>query len=213
MKKLVLTLAAATCFANGAFAQLHSRSQSFVGIKAGGSASNFVGAQAPYVRYEYGYHGGVFANLALSRPFSLQPEVLYSMKGSQGPTDIDDSSQYLTYIDVPVALRATTGPGFFVETGPQVGFLLKAKANGTGEYVDAKANYRSVDVGYLLGAGYQPKDGGLGIGLRYNGSFLSAFNTNAEGIEAPDKRNSTFQVYLTYSKLKHKKAKKKDTVR
>lgn len=211
MKRILLAFVATACAGNTAFAQLHSHNQSVVGLKLGGSASNFVGEQAPYFRYIYGFNAGVYANLPLSRPFSIQPEVLFSMKGSQGSAQVDESIKKLQYVDVPVAFRASSN-SFFVEAGPQAGFLIKATDDASGETVSVRKSYRSIDLGYLLGVGYQPKNGGLGIGGRYNGGFLSVLSGNNEGVVVADKRNSVFQLYLTYSAQKHKKN-KKNTVR
>ena len=127
MKKPLLILGAITCFTTASYAQLHSHSSSFVGVKAGGSAATYVGDLAKTPRFVYGFNAGVFANLALARPFSLQPEILFSMKGVQGDAGISDAYTWLNYIDIPVALRASTEGGFYAEAGPQVGFLLTAK--------------------------------------------------------------------------------------
>ena len=209
MKKTFLALSTLTLFAGTAHAQLHSHSDSFVGVKVGGSAATFIGDQAKYLRFAYGFNAGVFANLALNRPFSLQPELLFSMKGVQAQAGVSDVYVWLNYVDIPVALRATANAGFYAEAGPQVGFLITARTDATGEKVNVKDAYRAVDLGYLLGVGYQPPKGGLGVGGRYNGSFLSVFKAPEDGTDAADLRNSVFQVYLTYSPTHYHKPKKK----
>jgi hypothetical protein len=207
MKKLLCTVAAATLFAGSAQAQLHSRNTSYVGLKLGGTGSLFVGDNAKNQWLAYGLHGGIFANLKLAQPFSIQPEVLYSMKGVKdnfGPTEV---TKRLNYIDVPVAVRASTG-GLFVEAGPQVGFLLSATSDATGESVSDKSPYQTVDFGYILGVGYHPQRGGLGAGFRYNGGLLSVYKDPTNGAEADDVRNSAFQLYLSYSASRNKKNKR-----
>jgi hypothetical protein len=212
MKKSLLSLAVAALAVSSAHAQLHYRSNSFAGIKAGGSAASFIGDDAKNLQYVYGYQAGLFANLALSRPFSVQPELLYSMKGAQTPAGyLTQSSVWLNYIDVPVAFRATTKDGLFLEAGPQIGFLISAKSDASGEKVSVKSDYKSVDVGFVLGAGYQPLKGGLGIGGRYNAGFNTPLKDAIDSRTlTPDLRNSAFQVYLTYSRpTVHKKPNKK----
>jgi opacity protein-like surface antigen len=207
MKKVLLTLVVATACIGTSQAQLHSRSQSYAGLKVGGSAAMYTGDNTRNLWFVYGLHGGLFANLALAKPFSIQPEVLYSMKGVKDNSTPVEITQRLTYIDVPVAFRASASD-FFVEAGPQAGFLLSAKSDATGENVNVKSNFRSVDFGYILGVGYQPQRGGLGISGRYNGGFLSVAKDPIDGTEAADVRNSVFQVSLTYSKSRIKKNKK-----
>jgi hypothetical protein len=212
MKKSLLSLALAALAISSANAQLHYRSSSFAGIKAGGAAASFIGDDAKNMQYVYGFQAGLFANLALSRPFSIQPELLYSMKGSQTPAAyLTQSTVWLNYIDLPVAFRATTKDGLFLEAGPQVSFLINAKSDFTGEKVSVKSDYKPVDIGFVLGAGYQPLKGGLGIGGRYNAGFNTALKDVADSrVLTPDLRNSAFQVYLTYSRpTLHKKTNKK----
>ncbi|GAB3581500.1 porin family protein [Hymenobacter daeguensis] len=212
MKKSLLSLAVAALAVSSAHAQLHYRSASFAGVKAGGSVASFVGDDAKNLQNVYGFHAGLFANLALGRPFSLQPELLYSMKGAQTPAAyITQSTVWLNYIDVPVAFRATTKAGLFLEAGPQISFLINAKSDASGEKVSVKSDYKPVDVGFVLGAGYQPLKGGLGIGGRYTAGFETALKDATDSrVLTPDLRNSAFQVYLTYSRpTMHKKTSKK----
>jgi hypothetical protein len=134
------------------------------------------------------------------------------MKGAQTPAGyLTQSSVWLNYIDVPVAFRATTNDGLFLEAGPQVGFLINAKSDASGEKVSVKSDYKSVDFGFVLGLGYQPLKGGLGFGGRYNAGFDTTLKDAADS-QAPtlDWHNSAFQVYLTYSRpTLHKKSNKK----
>jgi len=211
MKKSILGVALAVCCVSTANAQLHRRSSSFAGLKAGGTASSFLGNDAnKNMRYIYGFNAGIFANLALAQPFSIQPELLYSMKGAQDAIGYSDATVWLTYIDVPVAFRATSTAGFFLEAGPQIGFLLSAKTDATGEKINVKSAYSNVDIGFVLGAGYQPTKGGLGIGGRYNGGFKTILKDPVDGTAARDVTNSAFQIYLTYSRPTTHKPKRKD---
>lgn len=207
MKRIFFTLATLTLAHSASHAQLHKRSDSYVGVKAGGSVASFTGDQSQNTRSVYGGHAGVFASLALNRPFTLQPEILYSMKGNMGQASISDATERLAYLDIPVALRANLSD-LFVEAGPQVGFLLAAKSTNAGESVSVRKERRDVDLGYLIGVGYQPVKGGLGIGGRYNAGFLSVFKDPLDGTDAADVHNSVFQVYLTYSANKYHKNKR-----
>jgi hypothetical protein len=210
MRKSLLILSA-VFFATTVHAQLHSRSTSYAGLKLGGSAATITGDVPANMRYVYGLSGGLFVHLPLSRPFSVQPELLYSMKGYRSPASYPDASTWLNYIDVPVAFRAATSAGLFVEAGPQLGILLTAKSDATGEKANVKSLYRPVDFGFVLGAGYQPRKGGLGIGGRYNASFNTVLKDGADGTVAGNAQNSAFQVFLTYSRpTYHKSTKRKD---
>lgn len=194
MKKVILSLALITGTAVAASAQ----SASF-GIKAGASLTNFTGkgTDGLDLKNKFGFHGGFVANFGINDVVSIQPELLYSMKGAKSPDNSIDNKVTTHYIDVPVLAHIKAG-GLFFELGPQVGFLVAAKAsaniNGSSISQDVKSGYKSVDFGYAAGLGYQ-MPAGPGIGLRYNGGFTDAVKDNGSDNAV---HNSAFQLYLTY---------------
>lgn len=186
--------------ATAAQAQRRGRNSGDVslGLKAGASLTNFVGADATGYDNRFGFHAGVFANIGLTSLFAFQPELLYSQKGVNY-SNTSDLSLRLHYVDVPLALHINTG-GLFFEAGPQVGFLVAAKYQRGSTTTDVKANSNAVDFGYLFGLGYQLKHG-LGASLRYNGGFTNVAQATTYGNTTYQTRarNSAFQLYLTYS--------------
>jgi hypothetical protein len=201
MKKILLSGALLAATAGIA----HAQSPSF-GIKAGASLTNITGSYTTGgadFKNKFGFHGGFVANLPISDIFSIQPELLYSMKGYKY-TGTDPYSavtytfkQTLHYIDVPVLARINAG-GLFFEAGPQVGYLVAANSSIDDGRVPTRSysgrdNLRKVDFGYAAGLGYQLPNG-PGIGLRYNGGFKNVMNT----YESAGARNSAFQLYLSY---------------
>jgi hypothetical protein len=52
------------------------------GLKGGPSYTTVVGQHVDGAAYRWGFHGGVLVNIPLNDRFSLQPEVLYSQKGT-----------------------------------------------------------------------------------------------------------------------------------
>jgi len=202
MKTSSLILAGLLLTAGAAQAQLHRPPTIVVGVKAGGTASQFVGADARLENPRYGFHAGLAFHLGEWQGLSVQPELLYSQKGSTQQESFYDLKRRLTYLDVPVPVRYQSG-NFFGEAGPQLGFLLSASLESSqgGEATDIKDNYRTLDVGYLLGVGYQPARGGFGVGLRYNGAFMRAPQDVAvagQPTAQTSLRNSAFQAYASY---------------
>ena len=188
-------LAAVAGFSGAAQAQ---RSNVSLGLKAGATYSSFVGKQAGDQDGLFGFHAGGFANIGITDLFAFQPEVLYSQKGSK-IANVVDASTRLHYLDVPLSFHVNSG-GFFFEAGPQVGFLLAAESKSGPTSVDVKSSTNAVDVGYLLGLGFQRKTG-AGIGLRYNGGFTNLPKAVTVGSVTVQNnvRNSAFQLYVTYS--------------
>ena len=200
MKKAVFTLLALTLTLGltGRAQAQHRGGDVSLGLKVGGSLTTFAGADATPYNTRFGFQAGVFANIGLAELIAFQPELLYSQKGGS-VNNTADTGFRLNYIDVPLALHVNTG-GLFFEAGPQVGFLVAAKAESGSIAVNFKDNYKTVDIGYLAGLGYQLKQG-LGIGLRYNGEFTNFPKPLVSGnvTQQTRLRNSAFQLYATYS--------------
>lgn len=168
------------------------------GLKGGPSYTTVVGPNVAGAAYQWGFHGGVLVNLPLTDRWSLQPELLYSQKG----TKEENSSTRIrvNYVDLPVLLRVAPGPGgLFLEGGPQLGYQAGSEASiDTRKPLarvtsDFAGSYPPFDVGYAAGVGYELPSG-LGIGLRYNGGLRHVL----QGATADDTaRNSAFQLYLS----------------
>ena len=56
--------------------------------------------------------------------------------------------------------------GFSLEAGPQIGFLMSAKAKADSESIDVKDAFESTDFGINVGAGYDVTEN-INLGLRY----------------------------------------------
>jgi len=169
-----------------------------LGLKGGPSYTTVVGQHVAGAASKWGFHGGVLVNVKLSDQLSLQPEVLYSQKGTKGAADSNRIN--LNYVDLPVLLRVATGlGGLFIEVGPQLGYLAGSDASIGSRTplarvtADFAGSYPPFDLGYATGFGYQLANG-LGLGLRYNGGFTHVL----KGATADDTaRNSAFQLYLS----------------
>ena len=178
-----------------------------IGIKAGGTLSTFVGADVTSSSSsKLGFHGGFVANLGINDRFSIQPELLYSMKGTEDKANSGTTTitgyQTLHYLDVPVMLKANFNQ-FFLEAGPQAGVLLSAKATiesgSNSQSLDNKSTFKDVDLGYALGLGFQATSGPM-VGFRYNGAFTDVPKSQSFGGRTiqPQARNSAFQLYIGY---------------
>jgi len=169
-----------------------------LGLKGGPSYTTVVGQHVAGAASKWGFHGGVLINVKLSDRLSLQPEVLYSQKGTKGAADSNRIN--LNYVDLPVLLRVATGlGGLFIEVGPQLGYLAGSDASIGSRTplarvtADFAGSYPPFDLGYATGFGYQLANG-LGLGLRYNGGFTHVL----KGATADDTaRNSALQLYLS----------------
>jgi opacity protein-like surface antigen len=149
---------------------------------------------------------GVFVSIPISSQFSFQPELSYSGEGSLQDIKISDASgnryvlaltTQLQFLNLPLLIQYNKGHGFYAETGPQPGFLLKAQV--TQEFpapAQAPAKIQGTNnttLSWLAGLGYNFRSG-LGVGLRYSLGMTSYFDV--PGIT--DQKVNTIQLGLQY---------------
>jgi hypothetical protein len=97
-----------------------------------------------------GFHIGGHYSTSIGTNFMFSPGIIYSQKGagfgSFAPT-LD-----LNYLDFPLLFVYQKYPdqSFFAEGGPYISYLLSAKDG----FFDLKDDYKTTDIGILLGAGY-----------------------------------------------------------
>jgi hypothetical protein len=122
------------------------------GLKGGASIANvngdFVDALGDW-KSTVGFCGGIFLELNFGRVLTIQPEVLYTMKGA----DTGEGKLKFDYIEIPVLLKLRIPMGSvhpFVFAGPAFGFTLKSALEGIELEDFPKSDYSAV-----LGGGLQ----------------------------------------------------------
>ncbi|WP_165903575.1 porin family protein [Hymenobacter gummosus] len=192
--------AALVLFAPAALAQTpEAPPRTLLGLKAGSSLTTFRGAAAEGQRYKAGLHFGVLVNTRISRRVSIQPEVLYSQKGSRLTEGAASSQNRFSYVDVPLLARVHFGC-FYAEAGPQYSLLLSAKSRQGEAVQNVTDAFRTSDFGYVGGLGLQLRNG-LGLGLRYHGGLRSTvrpYLTTGGRTARPDLRNAGLQASVFY---------------
>ncbi|OUJ73361.1 porin family protein [Hymenobacter crusticola] len=214
MKQLAVLLVALFC-AGTVHAQL--------GIRVGANTASVSAKVKEFhevdTRSRAGYQLGVFYEKKLTERWSLVPEVQFSNQRmnmhivESGVADGGYDANYrlrLRYLNVPIIARATVG-WFYLEAGPQVGFLLDAKEKGTNTYGSflgsysttynryATDTYRRADLGLVAGVGVNlPASFGLGV-RGYTGllSITEGKDTQYANYTGPLK-NQVVQASLTY---------------
>lgn len=152
------------------------------------------------------FNAGVFANIPIGGTLRFQPEVVYSRQGSKiqyqesnaplpGSTTVNTEFD-LHYLNVPLMLQVQTPGGFFVEAGPQIGFLLTAKDDESG--IDIKDELKKTDFGAAAGIGYLSRVG-LGLNARYNFGFSNIYDGEAGNDTDEGKyKNRVLSIGLVY---------------
>ena len=180
------------------------------GIKAGVNLAKLrpsaYGANEPQTNFKSTFNAGALVNIPLGTGgFAVQPEAMYSRQGSKMKvtttvgtvTTTNSIEQDLGYINVPVMLQWKSAGGFYVEAGPQAGFLIAAQQEGPADNAETenKEMFKPFDFSVGAGVGFLSRIG-LGIGARYNHGFRNVLDNDAD--QNPSLRNSVVNIGLQY---------------
>ncbi|MFZ4928560.1 porin family protein [Chryseobacterium sp. Mn2064] len=165
------------------------------GLKAGLNVSTVSNMD---MKAKAGFYGGIFANIPVTKDFSVQPEVMYSAVG--GILKENSSTKLnLEYLSVPVMFQYNALPNLYIEAGPQFNFLIDARLKKTASTGAYKNGTKSFDFGIGLGAGYYITRH-IGVNVRYVAGlsdivktryYYGYDNTNAV-------KNGVFQIGASY---------------
>mgnify|MGYP006176410685 CR=1 FL=1 len=145
MKKIILVAVLAL------FSFVGTNAQTAFGAKAGLNVANLSG-DVDGNKSLIGFNVGVFAEITLADSFYLQPELLYSTQGAKFDESTSGFSAdlNLNYINIPIMFKYDVANRFYLEAGPQVGFLVAADLGD----LDVKDSYESTDFGANFGLSY-----------------------------------------------------------
>ncbi|HET8837591.1 MAG TPA: porin family protein [Flavobacteriaceae bacterium] len=175
MKKIISIIAV--------FIGLNTYSQEInFGAKAGVNFASIAGDDADGLNNRTSFHVGFLAEIPLAPKFSLQPEIQYSAQGATAKGRVfttEGTFSYeakikLDYINLPVMANYSITDKFSLQAGPQIGFLVSAKAEAevsdgmeTGSAAEStKDDFKAVDFGIGFGAEYEFANG-LFLNARY----------------------------------------------
>ncbi|KRD07297.1 hypothetical protein ASE21_17525 [Flavobacterium sp. Root901] len=189
MKKVILTTIAILAFG---FANAQ---QTRFGVKGGLNITNFSGDNDSNALV--GFQLGGFAEIKVIERLSIQPELLFSTQGAKFDRNgsNNDLDLKLNYINIPVLAKFYITKQFTVEAGPQIGFLVSAKSDGD----DVKDFYKSTDLGFNFGAGYNFTDN-FSVGLRYTVGLSNVADYDTDDIDdyLDSPKNSVLAITAAY---------------
>jgi hypothetical protein len=157
-------------------------SQRFTGGLAIGLSASQVDGDTYSGYHKAGITSGGWVNVAFNDKFAFQAGLNYIQKGSVHNPKPDDLDQIilkikLGYAEMPLLLQYKMKSGLFIEAGPSIGVLLHSKY----EYDLLESpvnNYRVLDFGFQVGAGYRFNEK-MKVGIRSGNSQYSI--TKGEG--------------------------------
>jgi hypothetical protein len=173
---------------------MEASAQTVIGVKAGLNIANVtfsgdgVSASADS---RTAFVGGAFAQFGIGSPWFIQPEVLYSSKGSKS----DDETLAVDYLEIPVLFGAAfplsnSSLKPMVFAGPAVGFKLSCDDAG----FDCGDEVESLDFSVVFGGGIQYALSSVNLYLdgRYNLGLTDVAGDDEGGFDISAK-NRTWQ--------------------
>lgn len=186
MKKIILVgfLAMATLYCSSLKAQ-----SVYIGPKVGLNLANYTGNVNSNLRGLGALHVGGVAEIEIVDMFSIQPELLFSVKGAI----LGDTKLVNSYISMPVMGKFYPIDILYIEAGPEIGFLILANEKTNANNLKNTDSYKTVDLGLGFGGGVNLRDIGLSLGLRYNAGLSNIFIDNSRI------KNGVFQLSAAYT--------------
>jgi hypothetical protein len=204
MKMQSNILCALTLFLTASFGMLHAQEDNVnteFGVKGGLNMSNLYTDDADDENVLFGFNAGVYATLPVSDFIAIQPELLFTTRGSkleynnalaQGNVKLK-----LNYIELPLLVRVNITKNFNIHAGGYASYMVSAKSTGDGDFeFEDQYNtddFNKFDAGLAGGIGvdFSP----LSVGLRYNYGLTTI---EKDGDDSSDLKNSNLSLYLSY---------------
>ncbi len=212
MKMQSKFLFALAFFMTATFGALQAQNENVTtefGVKGGFNMSNFLSDddEATDENILYGFNAGVYATLPISNFVAIQPEILFTTRGSELEYDnafgSGNTKFKLNYIEVPLLVRVNITKNFNLQAGGYASYLVSSKVTGDGaidfdEEIDTD-DLNKFDAGIVAGVGvdFSP----ISIGVRYNYGLTTIGKERTiagETFRAPDAKNSNLSLYLSY---------------
>jgi hypothetical protein len=132
-----------------------------VGIKGGLNVSNLYIDDVNDENARFGFNGGLYGQILSSEAFAIQPELLFSTKGSQAEYGgiVNSTVRFnLNYLDLPVLAVIKLGPSAEIHAGAYASYLLGANIDysgniGSGNETINRDHLKSFDYGLSGGFG------------------------------------------------------------
>ena len=180
------------------------------GIKGAASLTSLYTDNVSKEHAKFGFNAGVYAKLPITTGFSIQPELLYSVKGAKDTYSnfVQGDGEYrfnLNYLELPVLAVVNITRNFSIHAGPYVGYLVSANVknvDNNGEIqgaTDLKADdFKRWDVG--LAGGVALDVSAFTLGARYNYGLTEIGKSGSlSGDLTKNSKNAGVSVYVGFA--------------
>jgi hypothetical protein len=179
------------------------------GIKGGLNLTNLSSDHFTDNHLKAGFNVGIFSKIPVTPGFSIQPELLYSVKGSKTDYNnfVEGTGEYrfnLGYVELPLLAVVNLTKNFSIHAGPYGAYLTNAivkdvNNNGTIQSItDLNANdFNRWDFGLAGGVGFDIEN--FTIGARYNYGLTEIGKSgNLTSTALGSAKNNGLSVYVGF---------------
>lgn len=176
-----------------------------MGVKGGLNVSNLYVDDVNDENSRLGINVGLYGQILSTDFFALQPELLYTTKGSKNEYDgfVDQDVKFnLNYLEVPVLAVFKLGEVAEIHAGGYGSYLLNANVSYEGDIINGgedldRDNFKTYDYGLVGGLGLN--FGGIQVGTRYNYGLVKLAKTDNAKTILGDSKNSVAQIYVAFN--------------
>lgn len=151
----------------------------------------------------FGFHAGFFSQAMFLETFGLQPELLFTTKGTRATYNgfIDQTVDFnLNYLEVPVLAVFRPIDMLEFHAGPYVGLLLGSNVEYSGtidEYDEIdRDHFNTLDYG--ISAGFALNVGQVQAGLRYNIGLQKLADSDGSDLLLGDSKNAYGHLFIAF---------------
>ncbi|MFB9055492.1 porin family protein [Mariniflexile ostreae] len=179
-----------------------------IGVKGGVNFSNLYTDDVDDNNVLTSFNAGLYASFPITDFIAIQPELLYSRKGSELVYDnalTSGTAKFkLNYVEVPVLVKFNVAKNINIHAGPYFAYLVDSQISnetdgGSFNFEEEIDNddFNKFDVGLSAGVGLDLD--AIGIGLRYNYGLSTVGKERTfagQDYTFPDGKNSNISLYV-----------------
>jgi hypothetical protein len=179
------------------------------GIKGGLNLTNLHSNEFADNHLKAGFNAGIFSKIPITQGFSIQPELLYSVKGSKSDYNnfVQGSGEYrfnLGYVEMPILGVVNLTKNFNIHLGGYGAYLTNANIKDVNSQGSIKGitdlnanNFNRWDFGLAGGVGFDIQN--FLIGARYNYGLTDVGHSgNLTGDVMGHAKNNGLNIYVGF---------------
>lgn len=169
MRTLIIIMAFVLSYNINAQSTQKADKDSSFGLKGGYNLASARNSDGDETDQRQGFHIGFFGESTLNNFLSIQTELTYSQQGYKIENSNYSLTQKIDYINLPLMLKLYPAKVFYLEAGPQIGYVISHKEEVETFVLNSTNTFEpnSFDWGVNFGAGFKSETGII-LGARYH---------------------------------------------